>query len=190
VSQVTVQLGEHEYTVHPQRHAYLRHRLGDKIELLGQNLNLIADGNFLDQIVDQAYEFLSVFIPEMMPQWEFEGYGTPEAFEARSYDEAADRSPTTGQIIGAFEAALRVNRLDLVKHLKGPLQTLLGDDYLAAQLKVGVGTMTERALGDSPSSPPENGASAQTSSGQDAPTPMLSSVPDTGSDSPSSDSPN
>ncbi len=159
MSQVKVQLGEHEYTVHPQRHAYLRHRLGAEIESLGES-DLVADGNLLDQVLEKAYDLLALFIPELMPRWEFEGYGTPSAFEAQEYDEAADRSPTPDQIIGAFEAALRVNRLDLVKHLKA----WVGEEYLRAQVQVMISEMTMRSLESSPTSASESGESPSTSS--------------------------
>lgn len=183
MAQVKITLGDHEYVIHPQRHAYLRHRLGDELEKLGE-FEPVADQNFLDQIIEKAYEFLSVFIPDVMPRWEFEGYGTPTAWEEREYDEAADHSPSPDQIITAFESALRVNRLDLVKHLK----TWVGEDYLRAQVQVMIGELTTRALDTSQNSPSTNGGSDSTSSTTSEPTPTLSSVPDTGSDLPSDDS--
>lgn len=184
MSQVKVALGQHEYTVHPQRHAYLRHRLGGELEGLAE-VEAVADGNLLDQVIEKAYEFLSVFIPDLMPQWEFEGYGSPSAFEAREYDEAADRSPSPDQIIGAFEMALRVNRLDLVKHLK----TWIGEDYLRAQIQMALGTMTQKALASSETSALENGESPSPSSTTIDPTPMPHGPPDLTTASPSSDSP-
>ncbi len=185
MSQVKVTLGEHEYVVHPQRHAYLRHRLGKQIETLG-DAELAGDGaNLLDQVLDKAYEFLSTFIPELMPQWEFEGYGTPSAYENREYDEAADRSPSPGQIIDAFEAALRVNRLDLVKHLKA----WVGEEYLRAQVQVMIGEMTMRSLDASPSSPSANGESASGSSTTPEQPQTLNGDARETTASPSSDSP-
>lgn len=181
MSQVEVTLGEHAYVIHPQRHAYLRHRLGEQIEALGE-VDPVADANLLDQVIEKAYEFLSVFVPDLMPQWEFEGYGSPSAWEAKEYDEAADHSPSPDQIIAAFEAALRVNRLDLVKHLKA----WVGEDYLRAQAQVMIAEMTTRALDTSPSLPSTNGTSASTSSTTDEPTPTLLSEPGTESDSASS----
>lgn len=183
MSQVKVALGEHEYTVHPQRHAYLRHRLGDELGRLG-DVEAVADENLLDQVTQKAYEFLSVFIPDIMPRWEFEGYGSPSSFEAREYDEAADRSPSPDQIIGAFEMALRVNRLDLVKHLKA----WIGEDYLRAQIQVALGTLTQKALESSETSASENGASVSPSSTTPDPTPTPVLEPELTTASPSSGS--
>lgn len=135
----------------------------------------------LDQVLEKAYDFLALFIPEMMPRWEFEGYGAPSAFENKEYDEAADRSPSPDQIIDAFEAALRVNRLDLVKHLKA----WVGEEYLRAQIQVAISEMTMRSLESSRTSASENGESASTSSTTPEQPPTLSGDARDVSDSPS-----
>lgn len=98
----TVRLGEHIVPVVSQRHARVRHLLtsGDFETLLSPDYG------------PRTYRLLSALIPALataMPEWEFNGYGSPEAAERDEYDEETDHSPTTAQIVDAFEAIIKVS---------------------------------------------------------------------------------
>jgi hypothetical protein len=113
---VHVTLGEHEYPCYAQRHAYLTNRLGKAMGVLSDP-DLLGASNFVATLGTGAYDLLAVFYPKIMPRFEFMGFPTAEAFEAGEYDEVYDHSPTVSQIRTALETALKVNGLDLVKHL-------------------------------------------------------------------------
>lgn len=111
----TVTLGDHKFVVTPQRHARLRRYLG------ANDLRLLVSGNY----GHEAYKLLTFLIPTIdpaapynrdngggMPEWEFEGYKSEEAWKNDDYDEAADRSPTTAEIVEAFNTCLNVNGWD------------------------------------------------------------------------------
>lgn len=139
---VTVTLGEHSYPVYAQRHAYLGNRLGKAVSKLQDMEGM--DTNSLESAVsslgDQAYDFLQVFIPKLMPKYEWAGYPTQEAYDARDYNEEYDRSPTIPEITFAFESALKANRLDSLKSL-GKLVNL---DLVRAYISAGMVNLIER----------------------------------------------
>src|SRR4051794_10748633 len=110
-----VNLGEHSYHLAPQRIAYLDKKLGSLQELLDLDL-AGGTGGLVQGLGGNAYRLLKVFIPDLMPEWEWQGYGSPTAAERNEYDEEADRSPTFEQIVVAFEGVMAVNRIDLFKH--------------------------------------------------------------------------
>lgn len=118
---LSVTLGEHTYEVFPQRHAYLNHKLGKWFESLqdvsegASNVEGLHD--FLSLIGDRAYGLLSVMIPDLMPEHEFCGYATKEAFEAKDYDERYDKSPSYPEVFAAFSTCLTVNKLDELRKL-------------------------------------------------------------------------
>jgi len=98
----TAKIGEHTLPVVPQRHAYLKHKLSpeDFTRLMSQDYGV------------ESYRVLSILIPELpnqIPVWEWEGYASQEAMDAGEYDEALDKSPTTAEIIDAFETAFIVS---------------------------------------------------------------------------------
>lgn len=85
----------------PQRHARLRHLLkpGDLQQVLSK------------QYSQESYRILSILIPklsEMIPEHEWEGYVSQEARGNDEYDELLDKSPTTLEIVEAFEKAFQV----------------------------------------------------------------------------------
>ena len=96
---VTIRLGDHVFPVVAQRHARLRNALtGADLERL-----------FCADYGEHAYRLLCVLIPAVeqgMPAWEFDGYGSAAAAKEGRYVEADDKSPTTAEIIDAFETAL------------------------------------------------------------------------------------
>lgn len=180
---IDVKLGEHEYRVRPQRHAYLKREIRKFFSSLQELQDMDAE-NLLDVFTEKAYELLSVFIPDLMERWEFEGFASQDAMERDHYTEDDDRSPEPGQIREALSAAMRVNDLDWV----GQLKNFIGTDLLKAQMRAAVAewaaeqrkpTMEKEALTVDPrknstttpaSLPPENGASTPESSGTRLPT--------------------
>lgn len=97
-----ITLGDKKIPVVAQRHARLRHYLSntDFSELMTANYG------------PESYKLLSVLVPalpEAMPEWEWNGYGSSDAEEAGEYVEALDRSPTTEEIVVAFETVMKVN---------------------------------------------------------------------------------
>lgn len=133
-------LGEHSYAVYAQRIGYLENRLGSTLGKIVQG-DITAD-SMMTFALANAHGLLKVFIPKLMPLHEFRGYASAAAMEAGDYDEAADTSPDTPQIVGAFQLAMKVNRFDLF----GNLGKLLDADLLRAALSA---QMASRLTGDS-----------------------------------------
>lgn len=176
-----IQLGEHTYTVVAQRHTYLERKLGPRISEVfslagGDVRQLAASGS------EGYHSLLSVFIPDLMPLWEWRGFASKTAFEQgeAGYDEDADKAPTLPQMVIAFRAAMDVNRLDLLEKLGGMVKDLVGPDFLKAlRLRAEVeGTKLLANLGDtsSESLPPQSGEPPQTNGGTTPPTSVSSGV--------------
>jgi hypothetical protein len=124
-----IKLGEREYTVVAQRHAYLQRQLGPRAREVAE----LAGGDtaeFIKAGTTGYHKMLQVFIPDLMPIWEWEGYASATAMDTDQYDEEADKSPTIDQMVVAFQAVAAVNRLDLV----GKLKELVGPDFFASDL--------------------------------------------------------
>lgn len=164
----TIQLGGRRFPVVPQKHARLRHGLS------GDDFRKVLSA----QYGAEAYRLLCFLVPSMdpnskvnraheqetgtnpgLPQYEFEGFVSQEAWESDDYDEDKDPGPTSDEIIGAFETVLNVNGA-------GRLGKLV--DLISTGAKV---AMSDMSTPDSLESPGENGASPSTSSGQSLPTP-------------------
>lgn len=80
MDQETIQLGDQSYHVVPQRIGYLRRRFAEFIRSAGK---LDADASDVIGVLgDQAHSALRIFIPNLMPEHEFLGYGSAEALEA------------------------------------------------------------------------------------------------------------
>lgn len=97
-----ITIGDKQIPVVAQRHARLRHLLGKA------DYQSLLSGNY----GAESYRLLSVLVPELpsvVPEWEWDGYASPENQRDSVYLEEADRSPTTDQIVAAFETVLRVN---------------------------------------------------------------------------------
>lgn len=156
----TVRLGDHVVPVVAQRHARLRNKLSaDDF----QKIMTMDYGK-------EAYRVLSVLIPAMLvkdettgvpmvPLYEFEGYRSQEAMEADDYQEEYDRSPTTEEIVLAFEKALMVGGASRLGKLMGLLQA--GASLTSVQ---------QTQTLSSPPMPGENGASISTDIGVPNPT--------------------
>lgn len=193
----------HTYYLLPQRHAkLLRRLLGKKgvfssFEEFADLSRADDDGEvdfekFLHVSEGKLYEVLSVFIPDLMPRWEFEGFGSEKHMADDEYDEGMDRSPTGPQIEDAFQAAIQVNGLKWVKKLTGFFDPAIvraeANAGLARWLrenarpaidgKAEEKTTETKSSGRSASSPPPNGGSAPTSSGTSETTRSPSSKPE------------
>ncbi|MBA2726478.1 MAG: hypothetical protein H0U53_10850 [Actinobacteria bacterium] len=110
-----IKVGRHPLPVVPQKHARLRHNLS------AADFQALMSSNY----GHEAYRVLGILIPQLhqvMPEWEFQGFGSEEAWKSDAYDEALDNGPTTAEIVEAFKQALIVNGagelgkiIDLVK---------------------------------------------------------------------------
>lgn len=110
-----VQLGEHIYDVVPQKLGRLKRQLGSRLDSLADAT--VGQDNIIGLLGDQAYSILGVFIPDLMPKWEWDGYRSESAADADDYEEDTDHSPDADQVVTAFRVAMSVNKLDLFKHL-------------------------------------------------------------------------
>lgn len=112
-----VQLGDHTYAIYEQRIGYLENRLKrDLGVLIGAELEGRSP---LDALGHSAYKVLRVFIGgRMMPEWEFRGYPTEEAWKAGDHDERYDKSPGARQIRAAIKTCAEVNSLDFFGALR------------------------------------------------------------------------
>lgn len=153
----TVFLGGRVFPVVPQKHARLRHHLSM------QDFQTLMSRDY----GHHAYRLLCILIPalETYPEYEFEGFHNDEDYKAymegdRSrYNEDDDPSPTSDQIVEAFETALKVSGAGRL----GKLMTLLQATTQAATL----GRETQL----SPASPGSNGESPSTTTGMSPQTP-------------------
>lgn len=178
---IDVELGEHEYRIVPQRQARLYRKLfGPKgvVQELQNMDSLFGEessfDSFFSVISDRLYAVLLVFIPDLMPEWEFEGYGSPTAAENDEYDDEGDRSPTHPQVIEALQTAVQVNGIGWVKKLSGFFDPAMVraalTTYIAQQVRAQAETSATETGTESRSLPPTNGESRQTSSGTSDPT--------------------
>lgn len=121
--QVKTKLGPYEYVLYPQKYGRLRNRLGDLMkDLEGGNLIPQNTTNIVAVFGGVTYNLLQVFIPDIMPEHEFEGFPTREAMEADEYDEDYDHSPTSPEIDDALTKAWQLNAgaLNRLKNLISP----------------------------------------------------------------------
>jgi hypothetical protein len=117
-----VKLGEHEYVVFPQKIGYLMNKLGPRLQ---EAIEAEIDGvDGIKLVGVKAHDVLSVFVPDLMPAYEFLGYDSEEALRADAYNELADCSPDAPQIEAAFAAVKEVNGGAVLDHLKGLVQAL------------------------------------------------------------------
>ena len=169
-----VVLGEQEYMLVPQRHARLRRQLGGLLSNLGDlgDLEIDSPNAMIDLIGEKVYDLLAIFIPEIMPRYEFMGYASTEAMDADRYDEEADRSPTQPEIIDAVKIGMAENGFDWI----GSVKDFIGTDFLRAQLRVRLAQWaTDSATKTStplPNSLSPNGESDLTSTSASEPTPV------------------
>lgn len=111
-----VVIGTYTYSVVPQRIGRLKKRLGPALGSL-QELQGDSLVGFVSDSLERSHAVLKVFIPDLMPLYEFSGYRSEAAMEADE-DEEGEFGPTIPDIINAFEVVMKVNRLDLLGHLR------------------------------------------------------------------------
>lgn len=112
-----VQLGEHDYPLYPQKIGYLENKLGRLVKGMAEQAVDGDTSSVVGWLGERTYDVLKVFVPKLMPLYEFRGYASEQAMEAGDYDEDADKSPDWPQVVTAIEQAMAVNRFDLFKHL-------------------------------------------------------------------------
>jgi len=125
-----VSLGDYTHTVVPQRIGRLKKRLGRAMGDL-QNLNAGSLEAFVDEGLERAHAILAVFIPDLMPLYEFCGYRSQAAMEDDADDDEGEYGPTLPDIVAAFEVVMRVNRLDLLGHLRSVISPTLMRAYVS-----------------------------------------------------------
>lgn len=107
---VEVALGQSTYTVLPQPHPRITRTLPALLIEHQAQLNTSDLPGFVASLGDGTHAVLKVFIPELMPAWEFAGYPSQAAYEAGEDDpEAHALAPSLPQILAAFDAAFSVN---------------------------------------------------------------------------------
>jgi hypothetical protein len=168
-----VTLGEHTYPVYAQRIGYLENRLGST---LGQLVEANFDsGSIIGFLGKSGYDVLRVFIPRLMPEWQFRGYRSESDFEQGNYDAEADAGVTLPEVITAFEVVMKVNRFDLFKHVG----KLIDPDLLrglmnatVAERLTGGGSLIESATTTPPTTSTPSSPTSQTSTeNPDSPSP-------------------
>lgn len=156
----TITLGAHSYKVVAQPLAYLEMALGDVFGTLSTvsgaedlaTVSVTADKPAARQgfgeIAGPGYDILNVFIPDLMPEHEFRGFASEEAFAGNVRDlETARLAPTVPQIVDAFETVFKVNRLDVIQHLGKVIDPKL----IQAFMKTAIGDSVSGLLSSSPS---------------------------------------
>lgn len=141
-----VRLGDHNYTVIPQRIGYLRSNLG--AVMAGVVDADLATSNVVKFLGDKVYVTLKVFIPDIMPEYEFHGYATNEAMAEDKYDEEYDHSPSPTQVKQALAVCTHLNEIDLLSHVG----KLIGPEVMQSWFQtVMVSSMQESLQSLSPS---------------------------------------
>lgn len=140
--QVKVKLGDSEYVVVPQRIGRLEHQLQGLLGDLASASDSDNTGDFLQKLGTRGYEVLHVFIPDIMPEHRFRGYASAAALEKGEYSDEDDQSPSFDQIVDAFNAVMRVNRVDVF----GGLKNVLGPDFLRALIRSRLAEMETRRM--------------------------------------------
>lgn len=148
-------LGDRTYEMWPQQIGHLRSGLG---VALGNIADLeLTGGNVINMLGEKVHATLKVFIPDLVSEWEFQGFATKEALEKDDYNPEYDNSPTPGQIKEAFQVASRLNEVDLLKHLG----KLIGPDLIrpyiaglmAESLEARKTTSSQSSLSESSATP-------------------------------------
>lgn len=139
-----VQLGQHQYEVVDQPLPYLKHELGALFETLtGTDIDA---SNVLDFLSGKAYDTVRIFIADLMPRHEWEGYATRDAMEQGDYDPVAARNgPTASQIKLAITVCMKVSGLDAYKLLGKIVDPTLLRSWVTRELRA---FLSSRSLSD------------------------------------------
>ncbi len=173
----TVKLGRHIYEVVPQSLPLLKRRLGKAFEEITSMQDVDAS-NIGAVLTGRAWDILKVFLPDLMPLYEWEGYASQAAMEGDLFDETlAATAPTGPQTKTAIQLCMKANGLDVWKTMGKLVDPTLLRAKVTAMLAESLSTSSPS--GSSPrvptpsttSSPPESpieaitGPSAETASG-------------------------
>lgn len=182
-----IKLGGHTYEVLPQPIGYLMNELGS--DLQGAIETEVEGVEGARDVGSRTYEVLKVFIPDLMPRYEFLGFASEEALKQGrdAYDRSQDRSPKPPQVVEAFKAIKRANGGEVLDGLKAVLDQRLLQKATAMLISVAGELMrdsgaltidslkeailTSRTSTSSPTSPSTSGASDSTSSSEPSPIP-------------------
>lgn len=127
-----VHLGTRNVPIPEQRVGRVLNRMGAIIELLAgvEGRKDMAPAQLVMAVGgDGLYGLLELLIPKLpqaLPEWEFRGYASREAWEAGEYDDDEELSPTTNELLNAIAVSLEVNGLyRLAEEMRkgGPPQT-------------------------------------------------------------------
>jgi hypothetical protein len=166
-----VTLGQHEYAMLPQPLGYLRSQLGLALGNL-ENIDIEAN-SVVGLLTERGYAILKVFIPEFMPEWEFNGFPTKEAWQSNQYDREYDHSPTPKEIKKAFIAGAELNEIDLLKHLGKVIGPDLLKGLVVEALQKSMKESGSSSTSSAPSTPPSTPESSSTPSPTSLPGPAL-----------------
>ena len=160
-----VVLGDHQYHPVAQRFGRIKKNLGSEMAGL-TDLAFDGIGDFIGQGLERAHRVLQVFIPDLMPVWEFCGYASREAWEDPEQEEADDVGPTFPEVADAFSVVMKVNRFDLFKQLGNVVSPELIRAYLNQQVAENLGRTRSLESSSSTSGPD----TPSTTSGTTSPT--------------------
>ena len=69
-----------------------------------------------------------------MPVWEFCGYRSEQAMVEEDDDDDGEWGPTLPDVVTAFEVVMRVNRLDLLGHLRTVISPEIMRAYVSTRI--------------------------------------------------------
>lgn len=177
-----VQIAGERYEVLPQRIGRLRR----KLTLIATAFSAMGEEGTegaIDSAGTQLHELIRVFVPDFMPEYQFEGYASETAREQDQYDEQADRSPSLPELIELFEAVYQVNGAErLMRLVTGVVDPKVVRQIIRNEMV----NWSLRRSDASPTLPSPNGESGSTPS--TTPEPTTAVLPTTGSPSPGSSS--
>lgn len=193
-----VELGDETYLIEPQRLGRLERHLRKIFEVFGvagspaENIDNVDPGTL--------YDVLKVFIPPLMPEWQFRGFPTEDAFvrvqagEAQPGDlddDERDRSPTPPQLIEAVETIYRVNGGDRLARFFGKfVQPDVLNRTISAALADWAAIQSRKSLpSGEPGSPSDPSSSLPSENGALESTPSGTRVPMQGPGAPAPDLP-
>lgn len=168
-----VQLGAHSLPVYPQPWRRVVKRLGrslDAIRAASGDEGFDADV-FVGALGGRLYETFEAFIPklkEFLPEYEFNGYTSPVAWQNDNYDEDNDPSPTFPQFIDAVELFVEINGGN---RFLAYLGKVFDPKMIRAEMSLALSEWREGLSMQSPSSPgtsTESPPSGSTPTGQTA----------------------
>lgn len=161
----SIRLGSHIYEVVPQPLPLLKRDLADLFDGIAAGGDITAD-NIGEYVTGSMRDILGVFLPDIMPLHEWEGYPTKAAMEGNLLDRdwAREHAPTGPQVRLAITVCFKSNGLDAWKLLGKLVDPTLLKSWITRQV---AGFLSQPSVSES--SPPAPTAST-TSSSAESPT--------------------